>query len=59
MAIWSWEETMKNSNDRILEILKTEYNIASEKDLDKKIKKLGYVDISVFCKKPAKKVKAT
>lgn len=50
---------MKNSNDRILEILKTEYNIASEKDLDKKIKKLGYIDVSVFCKKPAKKVKAT
>lgn len=50
---------MKNSNDRILEILKTEYNITSEKDLDKKIKKLGFIDISVFCKKPPKKAKAT
>ena len=59
MAIWSWEEMMKNSNDRILEILKTEYNITSEKDLDKKIKKLGCIDISVFCKKPPKKAKAT
>ena len=49
---------MERSTEKILEILKTEYKITSEKDLDKKIKKLGYIDISVFCKKP-KKVKAT
>ena len=49
---------MEANAERILEILKTEYKITSEKALDTKIKKLGYIDISVFCKKP-KKVKAT
>lgn len=50
---------MEVNAERILEILKKEYGITSEKDLDKKIKKLGCIDISVFCKKPPKKAKAT
>lgn len=50
---------MEVNAERILEILKKEYGITSEKDLDKKIKKLGYIDISVFCNKLPKKVKAT
>ena len=50
---------MEVNAERILEILKKEYGITSEKDLDKKIKKLGYIDISVFCNKLPKKVKTT
>lgn len=45
---------MEGNAERILEILKTEYKITSEKALDKKIKELGYIDISVFCNKTNK-----
>ncbi len=37
---------------RILEILKNEYGISTNKQLNDAIKKQGYLDISVFCKKP-------
>lgn len=50
----------KRNGKNIIEILKNEYGFTSEKDLDRAIAEIGFIDISVFClKAKEKKVKAS
>lgn len=39
----------------VLRILAEEYGIRNERDLDEAIRKLGFINIGPFCKKPGMK----